>query len=607
MLLRKRCRSLLCQLQVLVLLLALVLLLVMVAILDPEVQSEDSSGYVYQHHGTGQRWAGSSLLEQSEDSNQYKVELLSPLSSLRDEELIAIGIPEHGNNLEKIRRNIYKIVKHSKRKNEVDIEAQNEHTEQGRNRQEFNENGSQKIPLHRAVPEGRHPLCHQQIYTDNLPTTSVIICFHNEAWSTLLRTVHSILDNSPRKMLKEIILVDDLSYQGHLKSALSEYISFIGGVKLIRSNRRLGVIGGRMLGAARATGEILVFMDPHCECHPGWLEPLLSRIMNNRNRIVSPILDVIDWKMYDYYHSPDLRHGVFDWKLDFHWVTLAESEEKVRQSPITPFRTPVIPGSVIAVDRHYFQNIGAFDTGMEYSGVESIELSIRVWLCGGSVEIVPCSRVGHLSQIHSTTNRTENDAILINKIRIAEVWMDSYKEVFYQNIGKELLSNLSKKIDVTDREQLRLRLGCKGFQWFLENIYSEINTSVSVQESSVLLYNTEADSCVQAIYNNRMSHHMVELSDCSVKMNQLFVYRNKKIRSNFTESLCFDLMYDQIVVTNCSVKEASMWDFNEAGQLIHIPTGKCVETVSIETGKTFLFLSLCKNNQGNQTWKMIPV
>lgn len=69
---------------------------------------------------------------------------------------------------------------------------------------------------------------------------------------------------------------------GHLKSALSEYISRIDGVKLIRSNKRLGVIGGRMLGAARATGEILVFMDPHCECHPGWLEPLLSRIMNNR-------------------------------------------------------------------------------------------------------------------------------------------------------------------------------------------------------------------------------------------------------------------------------------------------------------------------------------
>ena len=53
-------------------------------------------------------------------------------------------------------------------------------------------------------------------------------------------------------------------------------------MKLLRSNRRLGTIGARMLGATRATGDVLVFMDAHCECHPGWLEPLLSRIADDR-------------------------------------------------------------------------------------------------------------------------------------------------------------------------------------------------------------------------------------------------------------------------------------------------------------------------------------
>lgn len=30
-------------------------------------------------------------------------------------------------------------------------------------------------------------------------------------------------------------------------------------------------------GDARATGDVLVFMDAHCECQPGWLEALLAK------------------------------------------------------------------------------------------------------------------------------------------------------------------------------------------------------------------------------------------------------------------------------------------------------------------------------------------
>lgn len=51
---------------------------------------------------------------------------------------------------------------------------------------------------------------------------------------------------------------------------------------MLRSNRRLGASRARMLGAARATGDVLVFMDTHCECQPGWLEPLLARIAGDR-------------------------------------------------------------------------------------------------------------------------------------------------------------------------------------------------------------------------------------------------------------------------------------------------------------------------------------
>lgn len=57
--------------------------------------------------------------------------------------------------------------------------------------------------------------CLQQHLANSLPTASVILCFHDEAWPMLLRTVHSILDTAPRALLQEIILVDDLSQQGN--------------------------------------------------------------------------------------------------------------------------------------------------------------------------------------------------------------------------------------------------------------------------------------------------------------------------------------------------------------------------------------------------------
>ena len=75
----------------------------------------------------------------------------------------------------------------------------------------FNQKASDDIPAERLLLDMRHIQCRLKSYPTNLPSTSVIICFHNEARSTLLRTVVSVLDRSPPELIREIILVDDLS------------------------------------------------------------------------------------------------------------------------------------------------------------------------------------------------------------------------------------------------------------------------------------------------------------------------------------------------------------------------------------------------------------
>jgi len=80
-----------------------------------------------------------------------------------------------------------------------------------------------------------------------------------------------------------LTLPPPLSLLDRQRSDLSEHLAHLDGrVRLIQSTGRLGVAGCSSLGASEALGEVLVFMDSHCECHAGWLEPLLERVAQDR-------------------------------------------------------------------------------------------------------------------------------------------------------------------------------------------------------------------------------------------------------------------------------------------------------------------------------------
>lgn len=89
--------------------------------------------------------------------------------------------------------------------------------DEGFEKHAFNEYVSDLISKYRVLPDVRDPDCRKISYESISITASVVMCFHNEAWSVLLRSIHSIITHSPSHLLKEIILVDDFSDMGKMR------------------------------------------------------------------------------------------------------------------------------------------------------------------------------------------------------------------------------------------------------------------------------------------------------------------------------------------------------------------------------------------------------
>lgn len=95
----------------------------------------------------------------------------------------------------------------------------------------------------------------------------------------------------------------------------------------------------------------------------------------------------------------------------------------------------------------------------------------KIWMCGGKMANIPCSRVGHVYRKNVPYSYPKPNAVVINFRRVAEVWMDEYKEWLYER--RPELKDVEDYGDISDRVAIRRKLKCHSFQWYMKNVLND--------------------------------------------------------------------------------------------------------------------------------------
>jgi N-acetylglucosaminyl-diphospho-decaprenol L-rhamnosyltransferase len=237
------------------------------------------------------------------------------------------------------------------------------------------------------------------------PQVSVLVVSYNTRELTR-RCLESVRRNPPAAPY-EIVVVDNASTDGSAEMLAAE-----PDVQLVASAVNLGFGPGVNAAAARASGDLLVLLNPDAEVLPGSFDRLLAEAGSGDIAGGAGLLPDGSLDRNSALAAPTLwRHVCFALGLStaFPRSRLFGGSPLAGRPPTRSRRVPAVSGCFLAVRRDRWTSLGGFDDSLFLYG-EDVDLCLRAAAAGAQVRFVPAAAVRHDP---GSASRTRGDKVVL--------------------------------------------------------------------------------------------------------------------------------------------------------------------------------------------------
>ncbi|MDD5693090.1 MAG: glycosyltransferase family 2 protein [Patescibacteria group bacterium] len=209
---------------------------------------------------------------------------------------------------------------------------------------------------------------------------SIIILTYNNLALTK-KCLATLSKNTPKKHLDDVIVVDNDS-----SDETPTFLKGQEGINPILNKENVGFSKGNNIGAKKAKGNLLIFLNNDTEVQENWLEPII-KIFDHDEKVGAVGVKLL-------FPEGLVQHAGVVLSEDHIPRNLYRGEEAVKSYVNKQREFKAVTAACIAVKKEVFEQIGGFDE--EYlNGLEDVDLCLRIKKNGYKIFYTPESTVIH--------------------------------------------------------------------------------------------------------------------------------------------------------------------------------------------------------------------